>query len=219
MADLNTVYNLALYIIRKQRNGFQTYPELDNIFNLGQLDLLNEYIDEYALNGKINSALNPFKTNYQFTFATSPNGLIALPGDYQLMLLGNTQHYNNERSEIEYGEIRFYNEAEWINAINSQLRPATIKKPAAKIIAGQVELFPKVPNTGILNYIRTPAAPFYSYTVVNRAITYSAANSVQLEWADLEIPKVIMHSLSYIGINLDEQAITQFAEAKNKETV
>lgn len=57
MADLNTIYDLALYIIRKQRGAFQTYPELDNIFNLGQLDLLNEYIDEYALNGKINSGL------------------------------------------------------------------------------------------------------------------------------------------------------------------
>lgn len=219
MADLNTIYDLALYIIRKQRGAFQTYPELDNIFNLGQLDLLNEYIDEYALNGKINSGLTPFKANYQFTPTTSPDGLITLPDDYQLMLLSYTQSFNNERDAIEYGEVRFYNEAEWINAINSQLRPATIKKPAAKIIGKQVELFPKVPNAGILNYIRTPAVPFYSYTIVNRVITYDANDSTQLEWADLQIPKVIMKALSYIGINLDEDKITAFAETKEKESV
>lgn len=219
MADLNVVYDLTNYIIRKQRGASQTYPELDNIFNLGQLDLLSEYNDEYALTGKINNALSPFKKDYQFTLATSVGGYVTVPTDYLYPLMSYTQTYNNTTQETELNEVRFYNENEWINAIKSQLRPATIQKPAAKIIAGQMELYPKKANTGILNYIKIPNAPFYSYTQVGRDITYDANTSVQLEWLDMQIPKVIMAALSYIGINLNEQAITAFSEAKEKENV
>lgn len=217
--DLNVIYDLTNYVIRKQRGAFQTYPELDNIFNLGQLDVLNEYLDEYALSGIINNAVEPFKKNQQFTLVTSVNGLITLPSDYMLILMCFTQSYNNSTQETEYGEIRFYNETEWINAINSQLRPATIKKPAAKVIAGQVELYPKKPNVGVINYISEPPKPFYSYTQVGRVITYNAAASTQLLWGDLEIPKIIAATLEYIGINLNEQAITAFAAQKEKENV
>lgn len=219
MADLNTIYNLALYIIRKQRGAFQTYPELDNIFNLGQLDLLSEYNDEYALTGKINNALSPFKKDFQFTLTTSIDGYVTVPADYLYPLMSFTQTYDNISESTKFGEIRFYNEAAWINAINSQLRSATIKKPAAKVIAGQIELYPKVPNAGVLNYIKKPNAPLYVYTQVGRTITYNANASTQLEWLDLQIPKVIMKALSYIGINLDEDKITAFAEAKEKGTV
>ena len=219
MADLNTVYDTTNYIIRKQRGAFQTYPELDNIFNLGQLDLLSEYNDEYALTGKINNALSPFKKDFQFTLTTSVGGYITVPTDYLYPLMSFTQTYDNDSLVTNLGQIRFYNESEWINAINSQLRPATIKKPAAKIIAGQMELFPKTPNTGVLNYIKKPKAPVYSFSQVGRVITYDPDTSTQLEWLDLQIPKVIMKALSYIGINLNEQEITQFAEAKEKQVV
>jgi len=217
--DLNLVYDITNYIIRKQRGSFQTYPELDNIFNLGQLDLLSEYNDEYALTGKINNALSPFKKNYQFTLATSVGGLVTLPTDYQYPLMSFTQSYDNATQQTKMGEVRFYNENEWINAVNSQLRAATVKKPAAKIIAGQMELYPKTPNAGIINYIKKPAAPVYSYTQVGRVITYDPNTSTQLEWYDEQIPKVIMKALSYIGINLSEEAITQFAEGKEKQNV
>ena len=219
MADLNTVYDITNYIIRKQRGASQTYPELDNIFNLGQLDLLSEYNDEYARTGKINNALSPFKKDFQFTLTTSVGGYVTVPTDYLYPLMSFTQTYNNTTEETELNEVRFYNEAEWINAIKSQLRPATIQKPAAKIIAGQMELYPKKPNAGILNYIKKPNAPVYSYTQVGRVITYHANTSTQLEWLDLQIPKVIMAALSYIGINLNEQQITAFSEAKEMENV
>lgn len=217
--DLNSVYDLTNYIIRKQRGAFQTYPELDNIFNLGQLDLLSEYNDEYALTGKINNAVEPFKKNLQFTLTTSAGGLITIPTDYLYPLMSYTQWYDNTAQETKFGEVRFYNENEWINAVNSQLRPATLRKPAAKVIAGKVELYPQKPNVGILNYLKKPNAPVYSYTQVGRVITYNPLTSTQLEWLDMQIPKLIMKALSYIGINLNEQLITQFAETKEKQAV
>lgn len=217
--DLNAVYKLHEFILRKQRGAFVTYEELDEIYNLGQLDLINEYMDEYALTGKIHNALQPFKKNYIFTNTTSVNGFVDLPSDYLMALLSYTQTYNNNTQRIEYGEIRFHNEDSWVNAINSQLRPATKKLPAAKIIGGEIELFPKEVNAGILNYIRKPNAPVYAYSQVGRAVTYNANTSVQLEWSDLYITKVIMKALAYQSINLNEQQIAAFAAEKEKEVV
>ena len=217
--DLDLIYQLNDFIIRKQRGAFITYPELDNNYNLAQLDLLNEYIDEYAIIGKIHNALQPFKTNTPFTHGTTPSGIFTLPDDYVLPLMSYTQWYDNVRDEIQYGEIRFYNEAEWINAINSQLRPCTSQRPSAKIIGGTMQLFPATKNAGIFNYIRKPDAPAYVFTQSGRDITYSASSSTQLEWGDLYIPKLIMKALTYQGINLNESQITAFAEEKNNQSV
>lgn len=217
--DLDVIYQLNDFIIKKQRGAFITYPELDNVYNLAQIDLLNEYLDEYALNGKIHNALSPFKTNTQFTHSTTPNGIFTLPDDYILPLMSYTQWYDNVRSEIQYGEITFYNEAEWVSAINSQLRPCTSQTPAAKIIAGTMQLHPASANAGIFNYVKRPDAPAYVYTQSGRTITYSPSSSTQLEWNDLYIPKLIMKAMSYQGQFLNEAQITAFAEEKNKQTV
>jgi hypothetical protein len=207
--DLNEVYNLHFFIESKERGSFQTYAELDRIYNLGQIDLLNEYIDEYALTGKVNVAIEIFKK--QFSFTTAADGTATLPTDWQMPLFGYTTASN--------GEMRFYNESEWISAINSQLRPATATRPAARIATDKVQLFPKQAIPCVIEYLRTPAKPNFVYTQTGRAINYNQAGSTQLEWSTLEIPKLILKALSYLGINLREQDITTYAESKNKETV
>lgn len=218
--DLNQIYEWHRFIERKERGAFTTYGELDRLYNIAQLDLTNIYLDEYAISGKIHNALSPFKKTYTFTLTTSANGKVALPSDYLMMLADcHTIGYNNEREEVKYGEIRFYNENQWVNAINSQLRPPTKKKPAAKIATGYMEMFPKIKNAGVLSYIKRPNPPVYVYTESGRTITYNAAASTQLEWLDIYIPKLIMQAFSYQGINLNEPQITQYAEMKSKETV
>lgn len=210
--DLSEIYQLVDFILSKERGSFQTYAELDRIFHLGQTDLYNQYYDEYALTGKIHNALEPFKKKLTFTTGTSPAGFITLPADYMMAL-------PSSHTTPSYGPIRFYNESEWVGAITSQLRPVSTTKPAAKIIAGQIELFPHVATAGVIEYLKKPTPPVYVYSQVGRVITYDAITSTQLQWLDMYIPKVIMKSLSYIGVNLNEADITQYSETKAKETV
>ncbi len=106
-----------------------------------------------------------------------------------------------------------------VNALNSQLRPVSMTYPLLVQGASKFVLYPQIPQAGEINYLITPVAPVFGYTQVGRVVTYDPATSVQLLWDDTRINDVILNSLSYIGINLDEDKIVSFSEAKQKEIV
>ena len=67
-------------------------------------------------------------------------------------------------------------------------------------------------------YLRRPATPVLAYTYVDRVFTYLPNLSTQIEFYDVYANNIISRALKYIGINLDEAGVSQFAQAQQIQT-
>jgi hypothetical protein len=204
------VYEFMRYIVRKERGAFLTITEAMDALDVAQLDVFNDYHRAYGVNQDVQDALAPFKETGWFS--SSSTGSVALPSDYLHLLT----IYTVAGSTIN--KVRFVNEDELTNALDSQLRPVSTAKPIARMEGNSVQLYPQSTQLGTFIYFRRPVKPVLAVTESGRTITYNAASSTQLEWGDEDINGIIAKALVYIGVNMDDQALTQFAAEYSNES-
>ena len=209
--NISDIHTIIQFLERKERGTFTNPSQIDMLLNMAQMEVYEDYFKMYGIDQTVHDAINPFKVNYQFTSAA--DGTVTLPEDY-LHLLPNV--FTVTGSTIN--EVHFLNEDEWVLAIKSQLRPVTLTTPIAKDYGNGFNLYPQSLQVGFLTYMRRPLTPVYSYTQVGRTITYDPTTSVQIEFSDVYIDKIIAKALGYLGINLSERDITEFGLLKDKET-
>jgi len=65
-------------------------------------------------------------------------------------------------------------------------------------------------------YLKKPADMVWGYTVSNGRAEYSEALSTQPEWSDTDMNEIIYLALSYIGVNLKDPDVSQFAQLKTQ---
>jgi hypothetical protein len=217
---IDLAYNLAVYILRKERNGFVSIDDWNLVAPRGQIDTYNDFYKSIPKGQVEHDGLAPFKTKYDFTLVLSPAGLITLPDDYVHLITGNTSV-----SGVDF-PIIFPEEDELANAKNPYgLRaPSTtfpIGEELSTVIADevryQIQLYPASAQTGRLWYYREPLTPVYAFTLNGRTIVYDAANSQDFEIADIYQNHVIAECLKYFGVNLSDQEVFQYAMLKDKE--
>lgn len=209
--NINQLYNLFRYIVRKQRGVSITPSQFTDNMDAGQLDAFQEWFTPYGDSQILHDALRPFRVYYQFT--SDAAGIVAFPADYE-HILGAA--FTVSGSTVN--EITFVNDNEWAFAINSQLRPVSLSSPIAIDRNTGFSLLPQSLQIGYFNYLKRPATPVLDYTFVNRVFTYNAAGSTQLEWADSYVNNIIAKALKYAGVNMDEQGVSAFAESYDQQT-
>ena len=205
------------FLTNKAQGVYFTHEEKDMALDRAQMQYFNEQYAYYAVAQKMQESLSPFKTTY--TFLNAPSGLITTPAGYQYLIGGRVIYMDGTHTRNK--SLKVLSSDELAYRLDSQLRPVTAYKPVA-VMAGKVsgisliQLYPKQTFAGEIDYLRRPAVPKYAYTQSGRAFTYDPANSVQLEWGESELNELIMRALSFLGISIDDQLVTQYAEAKSK---
>lgn len=209
--NINDVYNFMDYIVRKQRGVFLTIPDAMQALNAGQLDAVEEWFKSYGENQIIHDALRKLRV-YQ-TFTSDTNGVVAFNDDYihifgsPFTVIGSTVN-----------TIKFVEEDEWSFAISSKLRTPTDQYPIALDVSAGFNIFPQHIQNGAYWYLRRPATPVLSTTKVGRVISYEPTTSTELEFSDVYINNIIARALFYVGVDMSEQDVTQFAQLYKEET-
>lgn len=203
--NIGNIVDFIQYVCRKERGIFITPSQSTTNLDVAQMDCFAEWFKGYGANQEIHDALRPFRVYQQFT--SSSAGFVTFPSDY-LHLLG--QPFTVTGSTVN--RIDFVNEDELPFALTSQLRAVTTGYPIAVDTATGFSIYPQLTQTGFYTYLKRPDTPVYGFTQVGRVITYDSATSTQLEWSDSYINAIIAQSLKYVGINMDEQGISVFAE-------
>ena len=209
--NIQTINDRLRFLIRKERGVFITPDEACLQLDQAQLDCFEYW---YKSNGEtqgIHEALSPFKITFQ-SFTSNSNGEVVYPNDY-LHLLPNV--YTVTGSTVN--KVRFVNEAEYATALTTQLRPVTLAKPIAMQTASGFVLTPRSVQSGFYSYLRRPAQPVYAYTQVGRTITYNPSGSVQIEFSDIYVNKIMAKVLENYGIFMDEKDIVQFGALKDNQ--
>lgn len=227
--DLKVIHDTILFVIRKEQNAFITHEEIDQILDRAQLVLLNQYhtnpkipAQQQAMllgeSQRLDDSLSPFKSKYTFTNGTTASGIVTLPSDYMHLLSLYTTTYNSQLGRNVYSAVQILNESELIERLESQVIPVSGEDPIGIMNSqNKIQLFPEVPCSGAVFYLKRPPAPVFAYTQNGRAVTYDVVNSTQMSWRDFDIMNIIVIALSYIGINISSADVMQFAELKNRQ--
>lgn len=216
--DLNEAYSLLNFYINKEQGGWYSPEELTSIVDRAQKTLYNTYYTKYSTSQRIDDALAPFKVDFQFTTMNTTNGLIPTPDDYlDLLALYTLRVDSNNVAHKRAVEI--INEEELAIRTESQVVPVTLDDPIGVIKTDwNIQLYPAVPQSGVLMYLRSPVTPFYSYTLVSgRVIVYNQVASTQLEWSDKDVETILLIALNGLGINLSENDVMQWSELKTQQ--
>lgn len=219
--DLDVAYQFLNFLINKTFGSYYTPPELDLIVDRAQQAVYNDYYIEFGKSQRLNDALAPFKRTFLFTNASSPGGLISVPTDYQHLLNVYTIIQNAATNLPQNRPAPILNEDEKVARDNSQIYPPSLTDPYGIIVENwNIQLFPAVPQAGVVYYLTTPAAPVYAYsTVSGRVIVYNQGGSTQLQWSIKDIATILVKALSFIGINIRETEVIQYAEQKDMENI
>jgi hypothetical protein len=226
---INDVHNVILFYVNKAQQGFITHEEIDLVLDRAQMTLFDQYhtnpklpakaqAELYGDSQRIDDALSPFKSKYTFNAGATPSGVITLPSDYMHLLSLYTTVFNAQLGRNVYSAVQVMAEDELIERLESQVIPVSADDPVAIMNSqNRIQLFPEAPATGAIYYFRRPVNPKFAYNQVGRAITYDPANSVQLEWREMDINNIIVIALQFYGLNLTSQEIIQFGQVKEAQ--
>lgn len=216
---LEEIFNVLQFYINKNTGSWFTVPELESCLDRGQMSYYSDIKPQYAKSQLVREIMSPFRATYLFTTSNTVSGVIVIPSNSNYIDMLDTQiHFTISNNTVYYG-VPFPNEDERATRLNSQVDPVTITSPIGEILAPRfIKLYPTSGYNGTVTYLRRPAKPVFSYTVISgRVIVFNEAASTNIEWRETEINQVIIKSLLTLGINLSAQDISQFAEAKGNQ--
>jgi|SRR5580692_31109 hypothetical protein len=218
---LDVAYNYLNFEVNKVFGTYYAPGDFDLIVDRAQMSLYNDYYMQFGASQRLNDAMAPFKRSIVFTESECPTGLVQVPSDYEhlLSLYTITQ---NAITGLPYNRpVPILNEDEKVWRDNNQIYPPSLIDPYGIIVQNwNVQLYPAVPQAGVLYYLNRPPAPKYVYSVVSgRVIVYDPINSVQLAWADKDQNSILIKALSTLGINVREQDVIGYAESKSSQNL
>ena len=222
--DLQDAHDWIRYILKKERGGFIAPPEIDTLLNRAQMWYYNDLFDTYGKTQKVQDALGIF--SQPFTFVTPSTGLVVLPIDitvvpcYEHLLAIYAQYYDNNLQRTRESSIKILSEDEIGERLNSQILEPTITNPVGyEVSKGTIQLYPSAIISGKGYYLRLPAVPFFAYTMTGRVITYIKGASTQMEWNESSMNKILIKAIQFAGVNLSDNVVVSFAEAKNQQDI
>lgn len=212
--NISEIHDFIDLITSKERGGFNTSAEIDESLDRASLTLFEFYRPNYAKSIESKEALAPFRRRYDYT--TSGTGEISISTGFDFThLLAMDVIVNDPSAPSGFDPNRRYpvmfpNEDEISDRRNSQIKQPTRTAPIADIVGvGWYNLYPQVVHSGTIYYLIRPPKPVFGYTEVGRVITYDPSTSTQLLWTEPYQNLVIFLALRFLGINLQNEYLTQ----------
>jgi hypothetical protein len=204
--------------ISKEKGAYYTIDELTQLIDRAQMAFYSDIKPRYAESQLIKDTLAPFRTTYDFNTANTISGVVVVPSNSNYLDLLDIQVYYTFEGRTIYFPIMLVNEDERADRLMSQVEPVTQYKPIGEQLSPRYfRIYPTQGWNGTVTYFRRPVKPVYGYSVISgRVIVYDPNTSVQLEWRETEINKILLKALSSIGINLSAADVSQFSELKTQ---
>jgi hypothetical protein len=163
----------------------------------------------YAVTEKISNSLSPFLSD-STALVIDGNGQVNIPND-----LFQTVSLTHTISGIDY-EITRVEQDRVANNLTSEYDAPDTEYPIYSQLRTKFQFYPKNLATANLYYLRKPTDMVWAYTTVSQRPVYDAANSVQPLWKSMDMNEIIYIALSYVGVNLKDGEVSQFAQLKTQ---
>jgi hypothetical protein len=225
--NINQIFDYINYMSQKHGTGGTLTQDQYNLL-LASVSL--EYFNELYNPNNNPQIKGGYETNYEFTNSTARfktpliiqseingNGQFTLPNDYCQYsdIQYSFTNYNSLGNPFtDYKTLSLLSNDEYNSEQKSSINPVSVKRPIVKRVGGYLQFFPfNIGSYGIMNltYLRKPVKPFWAVTTVNDAYVYDPANSIQLDFEDLDIEKIKFKLLKNIGVNLQDDDLIKIS--------
>lgn len=235
------MYNFIKFIADKDFNGNFFKPEQYKLAIIAaNIDLYkkvsglpeeyqpgNPVAREYfEMNKKALDEVRHFK-EHVFNQAVA-NGYFTIPDDY---VYKDSASYNwqvtiDGEADILPRPVEFLTEDQNADRRGNYTKRPTLKYPTAVIrVQGgeakyqRIYLYPNTINAVDFHYFRLPKEPVFDYTIVSNEIVYAPATSTEFEWGIIKHMDLVRIMTSYLGINLREENLLQYAEMQKAKGI
>ena len=187
--------------IRKFKGAYQTPAQIDRALYRGLMDYFSSLLKSTDNVQKLN--------RYLKTVAHNTTGTFTLPADFQR----EVQIFSLYTGKEYEGDI--LSEQEFSDRRNSEIIPPDYTRPIARIRGSQIEYLPADGNY-VLSYYREIIKPVYAYDVSVRDFVFDPDSSVELDVDASALNRVLVNTLPYLGIALNEESLLMEKQIGNQ---
>lgn len=213
--NINEAYTFLNFISNKNQSGTVTPSQFNQMATQAQLEFVEKDFKHFQETQEITDALGVFSKQLKTSVAST--GKLTFPSDY--LHLTSVRHYyvfGSGGKEVSVEEVE---NAEYGERTQSEVVPPTLRFPIFTEYDTFMQFEPKNIGLVTMDYLRVPANPVWGFTLVNSRPVYDANTSV-----DWELPvqchnELIFMMASYLGINLRENELIQYAELQKQQQI
>ena len=229
--DVNELYEFVQFVANKEQNGYIKPDEFNLATDRAQMQFFMERYNNpaeyqpgrpiprvaFQQSQKVSDDLRIFVTTQNIN---DGEDIAALNDTYVHLVSLRTTNGRH---------VKLLDDSELGHVLNSALTPPTTTYPVAYIVDNKINI---EPATGcLLTYLRRPQKPNWTYfqdisgnptDSLGNPLTYPVfddANSSDLEFPDETFNEIAIRILSFVGINLRENQLSQFAELKKQQGI
>jgi hypothetical protein len=225
-------WELVNYIANKDYGGSVIEPDKFNqLAKLANLDLFKIKMglpEEYQLGAPLSrqylDATQRLTDETRFlkkrvAAQTVTTGVVAYPADYFSF---NTMRFGFQRnvddvSTVLWKSVEVLTEDQYSDRAGNWTKKPATKNPVCVIRDDGIYVYPITIPQVDFTYIRYPIEPVFGYTQAEGYITTAA--STEYEWGEHLHRDLTMMILGFIGINIREQELQQYAEMHKEKGV
>jgi len=213
---IDQVYRLMQYVIAKNQNGYLSPDEFNIVINTAQNSFMNYLLGEfqqyqpqrptarvaYSQNEITRQRLIPFIKERVLDIDSS--GFSNYPVDYQ--------ETDAMMSLYGFNRIRFIQQDSQFSYINSVIDPIATN-PVFLIKREGFQFYPTDLYRVNLSYVGTPQELEWAYISNMYGIPiWDQANSTDPQWFDVDMLEIIARALRIVGVNLQANDVSAYAE-------
>ncbi len=224
--NVNSFKNFVEYVANKNQQGNSVTPsQFSLIANRAQMVKFEADRNVFIETKELTKYLTFFLKNIVKQVPLSGN--LIYPADWQHTVSVRsyfvrkkwnpvTGKYEATSVEVEVKESK---DKSWGNVqISSLLKPIP-RFPKYLEFAEEYRFLPKNIGTVYIDYLKTPIAPVWGFTILpNGRTQYDPAISVDFEFEDFSTNEVAAIYLSLIGVNLKDSELSAFSQAFKQES-
>jgi hypothetical protein len=221
---IDEVYKFINFIVKKSNaGGYVTPSEFNLLINRAQIQYFNKLYGNqndyrydrpvpkisYAVTEKISNSLSPFLSD-KTTVTIDANGQCTTPTD-MIQMVAVTKEVSGKEYEITRVE-----QDRVANNLSSYYDAPDTEFPIYAQLRTKLQFYPKTLASASVIYLKKPTNMVWAFTTVSGRYVYDPLLSVQPLWSDVDMNEVMYIALSYIGVNLKDQEVSQFANIKTQ---
>jgi len=221
---IDEVYKFINFIVKKSNaGGYVTPSEFNLLINRAQIQYFNKLYGNqndyrydrpvpkisYAVTEKISNSLSPFLSD-KTTVTIDANGQCTTPTD-MIQMVAVTKEVSGKENEITRVE-----QDRVANNLSSYYDAPDTEFPIYAQLRTKLQFYPKTLASASVIYLKKPTNMAWAFTTVSGRYVYDSLLSVQPLWSDVDMNEVMYIALSYIGVNLKDQEVSQFANIKTQ---
>lgn len=236
MPLLNELYEFTRDISNKQQRGYVSVDLFNRHINQAQNDHFVSCFGSPSTyqQGRAKAVVNASETTinrdslmpFDKSLIVSPDatGKYILPTDYRHFQAAYSIEPKNQdtcedlpRGVIRWKAIKELRHFEIAYTMNSVNYAPSYEFPNLVFHNNYLVVYPNDLGKIEFIYYRNPLPAKLAYTVASNKQVYDPVNTIELEWGEDEQRQIIKKVWSYLGMNLADTELVQFAEMKTKQ--